>query len=147
MYHHRARRARWHKLLMTPRGVTTNDETRCPPANRSLTVAAPIDVTAIPLRAATVRERLPGERLFSRKAPPCASERSSDTTCYPFPSYDGRSPGPMAVSGSVGGGPRVLARRAVLRTVRHPVGPARLPSTSGLVRRRWYLSWVWCYWA
>src|ERR1035441_426126 len=27
--------------------------------------------------AATVRERLPGERPFSRKAPPCASERSS----------------------------------------------------------------------
>src|SRR5665811_524118 len=49
-----------------------------PPSTRSLTVAAPIDVTATPIRAATVRERSPGERPFSRKAPPCASERSSD---------------------------------------------------------------------
>src|SRR5450755_1060541 len=70
MYHHRARRARWHKLLMTPRGVTTNDETRCPPANRSLTVAAPIDVSATPIRAATVRERLPGVRPAKRGLPP-----------------------------------------------------------------------------
>jgi hypothetical protein len=71
--------ALWHKLLMTPMGVSTNDEDAAGASgNRSLTVAAPIDSTATPSRAATVRERMPGERLFSRKAPPCTSERSSD---------------------------------------------------------------------
>jgi hypothetical protein len=41
---------------------------------------------------------------------------------------------PMAVFGSVGGSPRVLARRALLREVCNSMGPARLPSTPSLVR-------------
>src|ERR1035438_9516376 len=48
------------------------------PANRSLTVAARIDSTATPIRAATVRERSPGERLFSRKAPALCIHLRSD---------------------------------------------------------------------
>ena len=59
---------KWHKVLMTPAASQANDENAAGASgNRSLTVAAPIDSTATPSRAATVRERSPGERLFSRK--------------------------------------------------------------------------------
>jgi ferredoxin len=69
----------WDKLPTTPGASQANYENVCHLSrNRSLTVAALIDATATPIRAATVRERLPAESLFSRKAPPCPSERSSD---------------------------------------------------------------------
>src|ERR1039458_9114875 len=69
---------------MTPAAAQRMMKMPLPASNRSLAVAAPIDSTATPSRAATGcplgRGRLPGERLFSssRKAPPCASEPSSD---------------------------------------------------------------------